>query len=80
MKNITVTIDDELYRRARVRAAELETSVSAAVREFLTGFAGGETEYDRRKRLETETLATIQRFKASDRMSRDEVHERHALR
>lgn len=63
-----------------MRAAELETSVSAVVREFQTGFAGEETEYDRRKRLERETLATIQRFKASDRIPRDEVHERHALR
>jgi plasmid stability protein len=80
MRNITVTVEDQLHSRARVRAAELETSVSAVVREFLTGFAGEETEYDRRKRLERETLATIQRFKASDRIPRDEVHERHALR
>lgn len=35
MKNITVTVDDELYRRARVRAAENGTSVSAVVREQL---------------------------------------------
>lgn len=35
MKNITVKIDDETYRRARVLAAERETSVSALVREFL---------------------------------------------
>ena len=39
MKNITVTIDDETHRRARVRAAELGTSVSALVKEYLTGLA-----------------------------------------
>ena len=43
MKNITVSVDDETYRRARVRAAELGTSVSAVVRDFLSSFAGGET-------------------------------------
>jgi len=32
MKNITVTVDDEVHRRARIRAAELDTSLSAVVR------------------------------------------------
>jgi len=32
MKNITVTLDDETYRKARIRAAELDTSVSTVVR------------------------------------------------
>ena len=35
MKNITVSVSDEIYRRARIRAAELGTSVSALVAEFL---------------------------------------------
>ena len=35
MKNITVSIDESTYRMARVRAAELDTSVSALVREYL---------------------------------------------
>ena len=37
MKNITLKIDDETYRRVRVLAAERETSVSAMVREYLGG-------------------------------------------
>jgi len=37
MKNITVKVDDATYHRARVRAAEAGTSVSAMVREFLNG-------------------------------------------
>ncbi len=80
MKNITVSIDDDLYRKARVRAAELDTSVSAVVRGFLTEFAGEETDYDRRKRLEQATLRSIERFSASDRLSRTELHDRDALR
>jgi plasmid stability protein len=35
MKNITVSIPDEIYREARVSAARRGTSVSALVRDFL---------------------------------------------
>lgn len=35
MRNITVTVDEETHRLARIRAAELDTSVSAMVRGFL---------------------------------------------
>ena len=80
MKNITVSIHDDLYRRARVRAAELDTSVSAMVREFLASFAGEGTDYDRRKRLERETLKSIEAFRGANPLSRDEVHDRDALR
>lgn len=76
MKNITVSIDDETHRRARIRAAELGTSLSAAVRDFLKVFAGEETDFDRRRRLQDETLASIKAFSAADRLARDDVHER----
>ena len=42
MKNITVTIDDETHRSARIRAAELGTSVSALVKAYLNGLAAGD--------------------------------------
>jgi len=32
-------VDEETYRRARIKAAEQETSVSAVVRQFLADFA-----------------------------------------
>jgi plasmid stability protein len=47
MKNITVSLDDELYRRAQIRAAQEDTSVSAVVRRFLIEFASDGTELDR---------------------------------
>jgi hypothetical protein len=37
MKNITITIDNETHRAARVRAAEMGTSVSALVKAYLQG-------------------------------------------
>ena len=35
MKKITISVDEETYRLARIRAAELDTSVSALVRDYL---------------------------------------------
>jgi hypothetical protein len=40
VKNITVSVDDEVYYAARVAAARQRTSVSAFVREALLGLAG----------------------------------------
>ena len=38
MPNITVTVSERTYRRARVRAAELDTSVSAVVARSTSSF------------------------------------------
>ena len=76
MKNITVSLDDDTYRRARIKAAEKDTSVSAMVREYLREFANTETEFERLKREEAAIRSTITGFSASDRLSRDEAHER----
>ena len=35
MRNITVSVDEETHRMVRIRAAELDTSVSALVRDYL---------------------------------------------
>ncbi len=71
MKNITVSIDDETHRQARVRAAELGTSVSALVRGYLRSLVSQpadsvgivvqelETEDSRRRRLLNEVVEEI---------------------
>jgi plasmid stability protein len=46
MANLTLSIDDELLERARIRALEQGTSVNALVREYLEGFAGQEKQRD----------------------------------
>lgn len=48
MKNITLRIDDETYRKARIRAAQDGTSVSAMVRDFL--IRQGQTDDERETR------------------------------
>ena len=80
MKNITVSVPEEVYRRARVKAAERDTSVSALVKEFLSGLGREESDFERGKRLQDEVLATIRRFRASNRLTRDAVHRRRAVR
>ena len=76
MKNITVTLDDETYRKARIRAAELDTSVSAVVRKLLTEFAEGESRFERLKRQEEELRAQIEGFSAADNLPRDALYDR----
>ena len=76
MKNITVTVDDETYRRARIRAAELETSVSALVKRYLVDLAGSETEFERLEKLERTLRDRVVAFRADDRLPRDEIYER----
>lgn len=84
MKNITVAIDDELYHQARVRAAEKRRSLSALVRDFLKHFVEEEPELERRQRAQNDAIARIRAahpgFSAADRLSRDQIHERDALR
>lgn len=40
MANLTITVDEETLKRARIRALELGTSVNALVRDYLESFAG----------------------------------------
>jgi len=80
MKNITVSLSDDIYRRARIKAAERDTSVSALVREFLTSLGEEESDFERRKRLQAEALGSVKNFLAGDRMNREEAHERDPIR
>ena len=80
VKNITVSVPDDVYRRARVKAAERDRSVSALVAQFLATLADDESEFERRKRLQDDVLEGITRFRAGGRLSRDRVHDRRALR
>jgi hypothetical protein len=41
MKNVTIALDDETHRKARIRAAELGTSLSALVKEYLNSLSEG---------------------------------------
>lgn len=76
VRNVTVALDDETYRRARVAAAERGTSLSALVRAYLEQLGSGESELERLKREEAALRERITSFRAGDRLSRDELYLR----
>ncbi|MGM0577663.1 MAG: ribbon-helix-helix protein, CopG family [Myxococcota bacterium] len=77
MANLTITVDEDLLKRARIRALEQGTSVNALLREYLEAYAG-----DDRVRAAREGLVELARTTDSGsgphgrRWSRDELHER----
>jgi hypothetical protein len=76
IKNVTVSLDDETWRRARIRVAEANTSVSALVKRFLNELGSGEGALERLKREERALRAGIKGFSARDNLTRNEVHRR----
>jgi hypothetical protein len=76
VKNITIAVADDVYRAARVRAAETGTSVSALVGRYLASLAGLDVETTRLEAQQRRVQREIKRFRAADRLGRDEVHDR----
>jgi plasmid stability protein len=78
VRNITVSVPDDVYRSARIRAAERGSSVSAIVTEYLRSLSGGDTEFARLEAQQRRIQRQIKRFSAADRLRRDEIHDRAA--
>jgi hypothetical protein len=76
VKNITVSVSDDVYRQARIRAAELGKSLSALVAEFLGSLSEREMEFGRLEAKQRRVQGEIRRFRANDRLRRNEIHER----
>ena len=76
MKNITLSVSDEVYRAARIRAAERGSSVSAIVAEYLRSLSSESTTFARLEAQQHAIQREITRFRAGDRLGRDEVHAR----
>jgi len=54
--------------------------VSELLRRLLDRLLRPEADRDRRRRLQEKALASIEQFRAADRLRRDEVHDRDAVR
>ena len=80
MANLTITIDDALLRRARMRALEQGTSVNALLRDYLEAYAGSARlqEQALADLLDLSAAATSRRGAAT--WTRDQLHEREATR
>ena len=74
--NLTIVVDEDVLKRARIRAIEENTSVNAVIRAYLATYAGA----DRRREDACERLLALSRASRSRRgdavWSRDELHER----
>lgn len=79
MHRITVWIADDTFKRARIAAERPDTSASPYVEAYLEQPAATRTESERRKRQELELRILIQNFSASDRLSRDKLHDQSIL-
>ena len=76
MANLTITIDDEILRRARVRATEQETSVNGLLRDYLTAFAAVGHTWDQATDEILRLSAQSRSSRGDQRWTRDELHER----
>ncbi len=79
MKNITLSVPDDVYREARIRAAERGSSVSALVAEYLRSLSDRDAEFTALEALQHQVQDEIASFSAGDRLYRDDLHAR-ALR
>ena len=90
MKTISVSVENETHRRARIRAAETGTTVSAMMRNLLVEFLQrppeepAETEHQKRARLLDETLEAFRSegigVDTGGILTRDEIYARNAPR
>jgi plasmid stability protein len=76
VKNITVSVPDDVYRAARIRAAEEGRSVSGMVATYLRSLSGADAEFVRLEEQQRRIQAQITRFRAANRLAREEVHDR----
>jgi plasmid stability protein len=75
--NLTLSIDEELLRRARVRAARENTSVNAVVREYLADYAGARQMASARRRFVELSRSSSSGSGAGGRSwTRSELHDR----
>jgi plasmid stability protein len=52
MSNLTISVEDEIIKRARVRAIQQGTSLSAKVREFLLHFVNESDDASQKQRVD----------------------------
>lgn len=82
MKNITIAVPEEVYRRARVHAARQQTSIRGLVAGYLTSLPEEKGDFERRKELQNLLLSQVgkRKFRAAGRLKREDAYDRNALR
>jgi len=76
MKNITLSVDERVLRAVKKYAAEMECSVNALVREYLTGIANRESRAKKARARIVEMSAKTPARIGTRTWRRDDLHER----
>lgn len=76
MANLTITVDEELLKKARIRALEQGTSVNAVLREYLEAYAGIRSIREEKIRDLIRMSQTTSFRRGGRTWTRDELHER----
>jgi len=79
VKKVTISLPNDVYRTACLRAAERNTTVSALVHDFLGSLGHDESDLERRRRLQHRVIAGIRSFQGCNRLTRAQVHDRPLL-
>lgn len=79
-QNLTVSLDQETIRKAKVIAAQRGVSVSRLVTDVIQRLAGDESAYQAAMREALATLEHGYELGGTVRASRDELHDRASLR
>jgi molecular chaperone GrpE (heat shock protein) len=76
VKNVTVSVPEDVYRAARIRAAEEDSSVSALVTGYLRTLNEREGQFERLEAQQKRIQAEIKGFSARHNIDRDSLHDR----
>ena len=79
-RNLTIALDEEVIRRARVVAARRGISMSALVRQELLRLAQEDAAYDGAREAARKRLGSPSRLGDGRLPSREELHDREDLR
>lgn len=79
-RNITLSLDEEILRQARVLAAERGLSVSAFLRAELSGLVERHRAYDKARTAAVRRLRRGQSLGGGELPAREELHDRAKLR
>ena len=76
MANLTITVDEDLLKKARIRALEQGTSVNAVLREYLESYTGMRSS----REVTVAEIINLSRKsrsrRGSKRWTRDDLHDR----
>jgi len=76
MANLTITVDKETLKKARMNALAQNTSVNRLLREYLEAYAGGNREQEAAVRKIIALSKASRGRRGKWRWARDQVHER----